>query len=101
MMPKGWNKWSTAPMSTCAQMMAKVTVPYGMSPEMYWKNVIVLFANDKLCATRANFKMNLLKRYKGEYVVHCVRWPMLTAVINKNVFYPVIQSTGKRRICCS
>ena len=46
-------------------MIAKVTVPFGMNPEMYWNNVIVLFANDKLCATRANFKMNLLKRYKG------------------------------------
>ena len=68
MMPKGWNKWRTEPTSTCAQMMVKVTVPFGMNPDMYWNNVIVLFANDKLCATRANFKMNLLKRYKGMFV---------------------------------
>ena len=65
MMPKGWHKWSTAPLSTCAQMMSKVTIPPGMNPEMYWNTVIVMFANDKLCATRANFKMNLLKKYKG------------------------------------
>ena len=65
MMPKGWNKYRIEPLSTCAQMLAKVTVPNGMQPEFYWNNVIVVFANDKLCATRANFKMNLLKRYKS------------------------------------
>ena len=71
MMPKGWNKYRIEPLSTCAQMLAKVTVPNGMQPEFYWSNVIVVFANDKLCATRANFKMNLLKRYKG-MCVNCL-----------------------------
>ena len=80
MMPKGWNKWRTEPLTTCAQMMAKVTVPYGMTPEMYWNNVIVLFANEKLCATRANFKMNLLKKYKGKCVVDCVLHLNQTAI---------------------
>jgi len=72
MMPRGWNKYRTEPMSTCAQMLSKVTVPNGMQPEIYWNNLIVAFANDKLCATRANFKMNLLKRYKG-MCVQCFR----------------------------
>ena len=68
-------------------MLKKVTVPHGMSTELYWNNMIVPFANDKLCATRANFKMNLLKRYKGMYVllflVYCCRVAIL---INTNRF---------------
>ena len=85
MMPNLWNKWSVLPNSTCAQMLAKMTVPQGMTAEMYWNNMIVLFANDKLCATRANFKMNLLKRYKGKYVllflVYCCRVAILINTI--------------------
>ena len=66
-------------------MLAKVTVPHGMPAELYWNNMIVMFANDKLCATRANFKMNLLKRYKGMYVllflVYCCRVAILINTI--------------------
>ena len=65
MMPQNWHVWNTAPQSACLQMLSKVSVPDGMMPEMYWNEMLCVFANDKLCATRANFKMNLLQRYKG------------------------------------
>lgn len=64
-MPKNWHVWNASPKSACSQMLSKVTVPVGMTPTMYWKEMLCVFANDKLCATRANFKMSLLQRYKG------------------------------------
>ena len=67
MMPKNWHMWSTDPRSTCARMLSKVSVPVGMEPKMYWKEMLCVFANDKLCASRANFKMSLLQRYKGMF----------------------------------
>lgn len=97
-MPKNWHVWDNSPKSACSRMLGKVTVPDGMTPQMYWKEMLCVFANDKLCATRANFKMSLLQRYKGMCVCQMVL-SCFVFIINTRFLYVALQRIAWKITC--
>jgi hypothetical protein len=64
-LPKKWTHWVNDNRSLSQKVIAKVTIPQGVSPQEYWERMLVGMANKKFCALRSNIKQTLFLQYEG------------------------------------
>jgi hypothetical protein len=64
-LPKKWTHWVNDNRSLSQKVIAKVTIPQGISPQEYWERMLVGMANKKFCALRSNIKQTLFLQYEG------------------------------------
>ena len=64
-LPEKWTHWVNDNHSLSQKVIAKVTIPQGISPQEYWERMLVGMANKKFCALRSNIKQTLFLQYEG------------------------------------
>ena len=64
-LPEKWTHWVNDNRSLSQKVIAKVTIPQGLSPQQYWESMLVGMANEKFCALRSNIKQTLFLQYEG------------------------------------
>jgi hypothetical protein len=64
-LPEKWTHWVNDNRSLSQKVIAKVTIPQGISPQEYWERMLVGMANKKFCALHSNIKQTLFLQYEG------------------------------------